>query len=202
MTLNRRQKRQEKRFQESIRLHKHSLNRDERRQEKWIQDSIRNHKIWMKKETEPLPTWLVIRTTNFEKSLGKQITLPCLIGDCGDESPNKFAKKIIDRYDPDVWVFFMEAWGKIFDKDDQFMKTRKRGDIAKLPDKLEALTILAKNRDSTVEITEHYWMIRDKNGKIVDFKPTELGDESYIQVHYLNENPKHPVNEKLLRVKT
>jgi len=182
------------------------LKRQEKRgQENWILESIQNHLKWMRKETEPLPTWLVIRTTNFEKALGKQTTLPCLIGDVGDESPNKVAKGMIDKLDPDVWVFFIETWGKFFDEHSQFnefMKTRKRGDLSKLPDKLESLNIIGKNRDGSVEITQQYWIIRDKDGKIIDFKPTKMGQESYLKVSYLNENPKHPVNEKLVEVKT
>jgi ribosomal protein L39E len=179
------------------------MNRQQRRQEEWIQNSIRLHKDWMKKTNEPVPTWLIIRTVNFEKALGKQSTIPCLIGDCGEESANKFAKKLIDKYDPDVWVFFSEGWAKILGDDfDDFMKTRKRGDIEKLPDKLEGLNIVAKNRDNTLEISEQYWIIRDKDKKIIDFKPTAVGKEAYVTTSYLNENPKNPVNERFLEAKS
>jgi len=176
------------------------MNRQQRRQEEWIDFHIRKHKEWMLKTTEPLPTWLIIRTVNFEKGDGKKaLTIPCLIGKTEDnQSPNKVAKQLIDKYDPDVWVMFAEGWAKIIGEDfEEFEKTRKRGDIEKLPDKLEGLNIIAKNRDNTIEISEQYWLIRNDKGKLIDFKPTAVGTESYVKTSYLNENPKNRVNARL-----
>jgi len=175
-----------------------SLNREQRRQEKWILENIELHKEFVSSEKDDSPPiWLVIRTSNFEKSLGKSTTVPCLIADCGDESPNKIAKGLIDKYDPDVWVYFAEGWAKIFNDNkefEDFSKTRKRGDIKHLPDKLEGLNIVGKNRDGSVEITEQYWIIRDKDNKIIDFKPSFVGTEHFLQTSYLNENPKSLTN--------
>lgn len=177
------------------------MNREQRRQEKWILEMIELHKKFVSNEKDDsAPIWLVIRTTNFEKALGKTTTVPCLIGDVGDESPNKYAKGLIDKYDPDVWVYFAEAWAKIFNDSkefDDFIKTRKRGDIKHLPDKLEGLNIVGKNRDGSVEITEQYWIIRDKDNRVIDFKPSFVGTEYFVQTSYLNENPKFPINVRL-----
>jgi len=133
----------------------------------WFFDMLSNHKKFMRNQPDPLPIWLVMRKDgkdNFEQIQNFRES---------NFSPNLTASKLIAKNDPDRWILFAEGWAKVHPnnkKDEINFDTYRRGDIEKLPDKLETLTAIGKNREKTEMINKTFWIIRNDTGKIIDFK--------------------------------
>lgn len=181
------------------------MNRSEKRQElknqeKWIDEMINAQKNIMKGGDHSQMVLFLRMVVE-----GKMQTVPVLISNVHElTTPNEVAKRFINKYNPDTWVFINETWAKIFrdsKEAEEFRKNSKKGDVSKFPDKIDMLNILAKNRDGSIEITEQYCIIRNKDDKIINFKPFDFGEESYIKQKFLNENPKIPVNARIRRRK-
>ena len=141
----------------------------------WFYDMLSNHKKFMRKQTEPHPIWLVWRRD------GKEFSEPIENEDSDTNSPLLKVVVLIQKYVPDIWVVFAEGWCALGGNEQDSKKTREetlkmfnRGDINKLPDKLESLTVIGKTWDKKENINESYWLIRDKDEKLIDFKKSPM----------------------------
>lgn len=169
------------------------MNRSDRRQEKknqekWIDEMINAQKNMMR-HGDHSPTLLIMRMV----VEGKMQTIPVLISNVHElTTANEVAKRFINKYNPDTWIFFDEGLAMSCEKIGEV----KIGDTI-IPDKFELLSIIAKNREETIEITEQYNIIRNNNDKIINLKPFWLGEKTYLKAKFLNENPKITVNARL-----
>lgn len=137
----------------------------------WFYDMLSNHKRFMRKQVDPLPIWLVYRRDGIDDSS------PIPNEDIDKFSPNITVSNLLQAKDPDIWILFSEAWCSLSAKVDTVKEAKEqfnRGDVSKLPDKVEMLTVVGKTRDKKEEISESYWLIRNDQGRIIDFKKTPM----------------------------
>ena len=78
---------------------------------------------------------------------------------------------IVDREQPEVYIYCSLAWSKSIplNKLDEFKRNVKSGDITKDPERVEVLVIWGKTMDGKVDRKYIYDVIRDSAGKITDF---------------------------------
>jgi len=137
----------------------------------WFYDMLSNHKKFMRKEFDPHPIWLVWRRDgkDFSEQIPNERSDP--------NSPMLKIAVLLKKYVPDIWITFSEGWmhsGKSTLSKEELMNLFNRGDIEKLPDKLETLTVIGKTFDLRESINESYWLIRDKEEKLIDFKKSPM----------------------------
>jgi len=145
----------------------------------WFYDMLSNHKKFMRREIDPHPIWLVWRTDgkDFSERIENLMSNP--------NSPMLKIAELIKKYVPDIWITFSEGWcslGKGNPSKEEMMKMFNRGDIEKLPDRLETLTVIGKTSDLKESINESYWLIRNKEEKLIDFKKSPM---SHIKAMHL-----------------
>ena len=145
----------------------------------WFYNMLSNHKKFMRKEIDPHPIWLVWRKD------GKDFSMQIPNERSDPSSPMLKIAVLLKQHVPDIWITFSEGWmhsGKSELSKEQLMNMFNRGDIEKLPDKLETLTVIGKTSDLREVINESYWLIRDKEEKLIDFKKSPM---SKLKAMYL-----------------
>jgi hypothetical protein len=92
--------------------------------------------------------------------------------------PMLYITPIVQDSDPDYYAFVSEFWTIAADTKDMetIQANYKRGDIAKRPDRKEALVILGRTKKGE-SASKFYLITRDKDGKAIDFKePDDMGE--------------------------
>jgi len=141
------------------------------KEQAWFYDMLSNHKRFMRKQVDPLPIWLVYRKDGIDNCGAVPNE------DADKFSPNVTVSEILQAKNPDIWILFSEAWCALSAKVDTVEEAKRqfhRGDVSKLPDKVEMLTVFGKTRDKKEVISESYWLIRNDQGRIIDFKKTPM----------------------------
>ena len=92
-----------------------------------------------------------------------------------DRSPMDYLKPLIMEYDPDAYLFCSEAWyvsGKKSDMDK--LKDYTYGDIAKDPNKKEAIIIFGGDKTNKNRVHKVLSIKRDKTNKIISIRAVKI----------------------------
>ena len=95
-------------------------------------------------------------------------------------SPMDHVQKVIDKISPEMYLIAAESWTARASEGQTMEELSKEwtGRMSEHPNKIERLTCVGKTKNGHETFTRLYNIIRNKNGKIIDF------------VQYLDDNLK------------